>query len=413
MGNIAQNTSVILNEALEMLTSKPNFINSINRQYDKSYKDYGDAGRPGTLLNLRLPQQYTTRTGLPAQVQGQNEQTVTLVTGSVLGIDMDWNSVEEVMDNWPQHREQQLEPAMAQLGADLEKNVFAVYKDIYQEVGTPGTFPGDTGVDAWLTYGGAKAALNQALAPEDKRAITLPSNFNLYTTSALKSLYHDDKELSKQYMKGRMGAGLGFDSWYENELCPVHTPGLMAGTPVVSGGSQVGTSLNTSGWTAGTTITQGTIFYFSTGTAVQMVHPQTRVTYGKNQQFVVTADATADANGLATLSISPSIIVSGAYQTVTNSPTAGATLTFNVTTVSNSTPYSLALAFHKDFATLVTADLKTHKECSVSMVKNFEGISLRYEEGYDIQNSRMIRRFDILYGFKTIRPQLACRIAGK
>ena len=410
MGNAAQNTSVILNEALEMLTSKPNFINNINRQYDKSYKDYGDAGRPGTQLNLRLPQQYTTRTGLPAQVQGQNEQTVALVTGSVLGIDMDWNSVEEVMDNWPQHREQQLEPAMAQLGASLEAAVFSVYKDVYQEIGTPGTMPGDTGVDAWTTYNGARAGLNKALAPFDKRAITLNSDFNNYITSSLKTLYHDDKELSKQYMKGKMGSGLGFDGWFENELTPVHTPGLMAGTPVVAGGSQLGSSLNTSGWTAGTTITQGTIFTFSTGTAVQMVHPQTRVTYGKDQQFVVTADAVADTNGLCTLAISPSIIISGAYQTVTNSPTAGATLTFRGTA---STPYSLALAFQKDFATLVTADLKTHKECSISMVKQFEGISLRYEEGYDIQNSRMIRRFDILYGFKTIRPQLCYRIAGK
>jgi hypothetical protein len=40
------------------------------------------------------------------------------------------------------------------------------------------------------------------------------------------------------------------------------------------------------------------------------------------------------------------------------------------------------------------------------------GISLRVVRQYDINNDRMPCRVDVLYGYNTIRPQMACRIFG-
>jgi hypothetical protein len=40
------------------------------------------------------------------------------------------------------------------------------------------------------------------------------------------------------------------------------------------------------------------------------------------------------------------------------------------------------------------------------------GISLRIVRQYDINNDRMPCRIDVLYGFSTIRPPMACRIWG-
>jgi hypothetical protein len=40
------------------------------------------------------------------------------------------------------------------------------------------------------------------------------------------------------------------------------------------------------------------------------------------------------------------------------------------------------------------------------------GISLRVVRQYDINNDRMPCRIDVLYGYSTIRPQMACRIWG-
>ena len=40
------------------------------------------------------------------------------------------------------------------------------------------------------------------------------------------------------------------------------------------------------------------------------------------------------------------------------------------------------------------------------------GISMRIVRQYDINNDRMPCRVDVLYGFATIRPPMACRIWG-
>ena len=39
-------------------------------------------------------------------------------------------------------------------------------------------------------------------------------------------------------------------------------------------------------------------------------------------------------------------------------------------------------------------------------------ISMRIVRQYDINNDKLPCRIDVLYGYKTIRPQLACRLAA-
>ncbi len=40
------------------------------------------------------------------------------------------------------------------------------------------------------------------------------------------------------------------------------------------------------------------------------------------------------------------------------------------------------------------------------------GISMRFVRHYDIQTDRMPARFDVLYGYGTLQPDLAVRIQG-
>jgi hypothetical protein len=39
-----------------------------------------------------------------------------------------------------------------------------------------------------------------------------------------------------------------------------------------------------------------------------------------------------------------------------------------------------------------------------------DGISMRIVRQYDINADRFPTRLDVLYGYKTLRPQLACRL---
>ena len=85
--------------------------------------------------------------------------------------------------------------------------------------------------------------------------------------------------------------------------------GLGGGTPQVNGASQTGTTLATKLWPNSTAVLKaGDIFRVA----------------GLNQAFQLTADATSDGAGLASLAICPPIFVGG-------SPAANAALTINTT----------------------------------------------------------------------------------
>ena len=69
--------------------------------------------------------------------------------------------------------------------------------------------------------------------------------------------------------------------------------GAGGGTPLVAGAAQSGTSLNTDGWPLSTTVLKAGDFYRPTAT---------------NKQYMMTADATSDGAGLATLNFFPALI---------------------------------------------------------------------------------------------------------
>jgi P22 coat protein - gene protein 5 len=409
MANQRINSTVILNETLRILTTEKNFIANIDRQYDKRFAtQYGMAGKPGAQIQIRLPNQYEVREGLVVKDQGVQESSVTLSVATPIGVDISFDDVDLTL-NENDFSKTFIQPAVSRLATRLEAICFGMYKEVFQQVGTAGTTPGDTGVDAFDTYMSAKEVLHKAGTPKDNKLITIvPGKHERFAVGAFKALFQDSSEISKQYLEGKMGMAMG-SSWYSNDLCPTHTNGTQGGTPVVYGASQTGATLNSSGWTAGATITQGTIFYIGSGTKVYMVHPEEKSSYGQNQQFVVTANVTADSNGLASLPISPSIITSGAYQTVTASPDHGATITLSG---SASTTYPLGMTFHPEAFTLATIDMDLPKSMEMAETKVANGISMSFIRGFDIRTRQKISRLDLLYAIKCTRPQLACRIIG-
>jgi hypothetical protein len=136
------------------------------------------------------------------------------------------------------------------------------------------------------------------------------------------------------------------------------------------------------------------------------VHPETKVSTGQLQQFTVTEAVTATDT---TILISPAIVASGATQNVSN----GAANTKAVTKIGGaSAVYPVSMGYHKDAFTFATADLIMPQGVDFARREVQDGISMRIVRQYDINNDQMPCRIDVLYGFKTIRPQLACRWAN-
>ena len=398
MANTILTPTMITREALRILHNKLTFIGTINRQYDNRFAVAG--AKIGDTLQVRLPNQFTIRSGATLSAQDVTETKVDLVLGTQKGVDINFSSAELTL-SLDDFSERILEPAMAVLAANVEADAFNMYKEVYNLVGTAGTVP-----NTLKTYLQARQKLNENLCPKDNlRAVCINSEAAVEIVDALKGLFHSSSAIEEQYREGMMGRTAGFD-WYENELVPVHTNGSMGGTPLVNGASQTGSSLVTDGWTAGNTITKGTVFTIA---GVYMVHPETKVSTGKLQQFVVTADVTVDGSGNATLSISPSITTSGAYQTVSGSPADNAAITV---VGSASTSYAQNMAYHRDAFAFVSADLVMPKGVDFAAREVYDGISLRIVRQYDINNDKFPCRIDVFYGYKAVRAQLACRITA-
>src|SRR5665213_1912304 len=166
-----------------------------------------------------------------------------------------------------------------------------------------------------------------------------------------------------------MGRTAGFD-FMENTLWPSQTVGTKAGTPLVNGATQTGATLITDGWTASTAaLKKGDIFTLA---GVTSVHPESKINTGQVQQFVATADGTADGSGNLTIAISPAMVTSGATQNVSGSPADNAAITVTGTA---STPYGISMAYQKNAFAFASADLIMPKGVDFAAREVLDGIS--------------------------------------
>ena len=150
---------------------------------------------------------------------------------------------------------------------------------------------------------------------------------------------------------------------------------------------------------------QGDVFTIA---GVNRVHPETKADTGILQQFVVNGGLRGRRR--TSFPISPAIITGfGALQNVSASPASGAAITFSGTV---STNYGLSMAYQKGAFAFATADMVLPGGADFAAREVFDGVSMRIVRQYDINNDKFPCRLDVLYGFKTIRPQLACRLAN-
>ena len=114
-------STIVTRKALEIMHNKLNFIGSINRQYDKSFAVEG--AKIGSTLLIRLPNQYTVRTGQTASIQATNETSETLTIATQKGVDVNFTSADLTL-SLDDFSERILEPAMAVTAAVDRKKYF-------------------------------------------------------------------------------------------------------------------------------------------------------------------------------------------------------------------------------------------------------------------------------------------------
>lgn len=408
MANTLITPQNIAREALRNLSNVLKIAKKVNREY----RDEWLGTKPGDTVRIRKPVKFTARSGATYTAQDVLEGNTSIVINQQKGVDFEFTTKDLTL-TIDEFGKRYLKPAMITLAHDIDAALFANYTSIYQFVGTPGTPPATFA--AWAV---APTLLDEQAVPEDDRVGFVSPSVNYGLASTIAGLYIGSNNRDA-LERAKVGELAGVDV-YKAQGVPTHTMGPRGGTPLVNGASQSVTyaasmstwtqSLITDGWTAAaaTRVAVGDTFTFST---VFAVNPRTLVSTGRLQTFTVMPGSAvaSDGSGNLTLLISPPMIVSGAYQTVTNAPADNLALTMIGTA---STAYLQNLVFHPDALALVTVPMELPDGVEFKASESYDGLSIRVIRQYAISDDVNKCRLDVLYGTKLVYPELAVRLTS-
>jgi len=369
----------------------------------------------GDTISVRRPTAYLGQDD-NLDVTSYNEDITqgktTIVMNKTLSVKVNISALDRTL-SFDRTVEDIIKPVAIKFKDKIEASLASLYTSLYWFSGTPGTVP-----STFLSLANAGAIMTDAAIPSDRFAVHgTDATANL--ADGLKGVYVQNTAKTA-FEKATIGFYGGFDN-YQSVHAPTHTVGTATGTPLVNGGSQNVTyaaskdtwtqSLITDGWTNSVTgiLKAGDVFTIA---GVYAVNPVSKATTNRLQTFVVTADANSGAStGPATLTISPPIITSGAYQTVTAAPADNAAIT--VKTGTGGTAYKQSLLLHPKAFALVTRPLNIPQGTGLkTSTKTGNKVTISCSEWVDGNTLNHYMRFDMLWGVKCLDPRLGMRLTN-
>lgn len=406
---VKSNTKKLVKMAAADLADNVQFFRAARKFEDSAFKPDATGHSPGDTVSVRIPPKYTVGTtsfDLTSGLQDIKEQSVNAsldIIGTV-GFDLDTQQLAHDVD-LGQVYNRFIRPAVMDIAASIENQMITkATQATYNLVGTAGS----TVVDPDTVLAG-RELLGKNLCPSKGR-----NRHFLMDATAMRSAVNANKNLfvfgDKEYRQGYIGDALGFQ-WMENELLYTHTNGADVAIAVeasVLAPATGATQLGVDGVASGATIKKGTVFTID---GVYAVHPQTKQTTSRLQQFVVTADATETSGNTVTLSISPTIYssASGSLQNVSALPADEATINI---VGSASTSYTQSLMFHTEAFRVGTVPLVLPTGAEFAEQAMEDGMNIAIIRDFDVLTRKMITRLDVLGVCVPVRPEWAVRVTN-
>lgn len=366
----------------------------------------------GTTVYVKRPPEFAIRDGATFSGQDVTEGEVAVSCDKQKGVDVQFTGYEATTNVDQLLKSKIIKAAMAQIASQIDGDLIDTTKYFNNSVGTPG----NTISTVAGFFAGPQRLDEMGIPMSDRNAILTPADGYAMaaTFTGLAALAGNTALDALQKAKIPM---LGNTQPYISQTVPAITTGTRAtGTTLVNGASQNVTYANSR-----TTYTQSLICdgqvskTYKAGekftiASVNAVNPRNKADLGYVRQFTIMADATSDGSGNVTLTISPPIITSGAFQTVTAAPADNAALTH---LGALSTTFRFNAAFHKSSIKLVNVKPPSPFSGEADYATDPDtGISVRYwrysDGGTDLHN----HRWDVYYGVKNVDTRAGTQIFG-
>jgi hypothetical protein len=415
MANTTLQADVVAKAALAILENELGWVGQLYRAPEEEFSNSVNGYKVGDTIRIRRPADFTVRSGATMNLQDVIEGRTTLTVDQQIGVDFSFTSSDLTL-KIEDLSERVMKPAMSSIVNYMAKDVATVmYQGAYNWVGTAGT-----SINSFSDFALGPQRLDEMAVPQDGRlGIMSPADWWGFV-SGQAGVYVQD--IARDAIRSGKLGNIGGIDLFMSQVTPTHTTGSRTNTtPLTEGASQEVTydtakntwtqSLITDGWASSTTLRAGDVFTLD---GVYMVNPKTKVSTGIKQQFVVTANKTADetTSNPTTLTISPPIILSGPHQTVTLTGVAS-TDELTITNIGTaSTNYVQTMVFHKNCMALACVPLEMPQGAVNAARKSYKGISVRVIPVYDGVNDVSKWRLDLLYGRSLIDPRMITRISG-
>lgn len=388
------------------------------------HTDYSDEFTDGTgeSVTIRRPVSYQGYESATMAVSDTDVGSTTVSIDKWAGVAIQFTDKERTL-SVERFRQDYLVPAMRTIANTIDRNIAAKVAGFWNHVGTAGNT-----IDSWADFARAPQRMDEMAMPETGRKAVLTPNDGYSLAGSFNTVYVNN--IAKSAIEeAELPKMAGVDNVYRSN----NVTSITTGTRTNGAGLLTNGTTQTSSWTtvkstyaqdlvcdgfgAGATVKAGEVFTLGTMAAGMVaVNPVPSVTGSKPaqtylQQFVVNSDATADGSGNITLNISPPLITSGPYQTV--SMTSANTDGLNLVFIGNaSTTIPLNAAFHRNAIAFVNRPLVMPAGVTECARETYKGISMRFAPVWDGTNSVQRWRLDVIYGVKTIDGRLGVRISG-
>jgi len=410
MANGFYKPTAVAKEFVHLLEQELVFAGMVGSDMSGEFKKNGDT------VYVRRQMQYLGQDNnldLSSYTEDVTEGTVAVTMDKTWSNKVSIGATDRTMsfDRWS---EMVVRPMARRAAEKIETSITALYPKFYHFDGTPGTPPatvlalanaGAYMTDVGMPVGG-RLAFHSPIVGAGISAAIAGSNVQGRNKSALE--------------KAMIGTAGGFDN-YETAFAPTHTVGVATGTPLVNGASQ-GTdyatakntwsqTLATDGWTNSTAgiLKAGDTFTIA---GVYSIHPGTKVSTARLQTFTVLEDAASGAStGPASLTVSPPIISSGAWQTVSAVPANDAVIT--VKTGTGGTAYRQSLLLDPSAVTMVSRPLDIPGNAGLkTSTQSGNKVTVSVSEWTDGNTLAHNMRFDMLWGNEVLDPRRGLRLTS-
>jgi len=375
MANTLITSTKVAREALAILRNNTVMGALVHTDYSNEFQKVGDS------INVRKPASFTAVEfdgDLTGEYQNITEGSVAVTLDKIADVSVEVTAKQLTLDI-ESFNEQVTKPAIEALVQKIDNDLTGLYIDVPYFYGAAGTTPNEL-----KDISGVRGVLNDNKVPMQNRRLVIDTEADVEFTALDIFARVDATGSTAGLLDASLGKKLGMDMYMDQNI-RTHTAGGYAAltdvTITTGAAAAISIVLTSAAGTSTAKLEKGDIFRLD------------------GEQYVVTAQTAAAVSGVVTVAIYPALPKAyGDMGTVT--------VTFNATHVAS-------LAFHKNAFALVSRPLEQPMGGADAYVTSIgNGVNVRVVMSYDQDTKTNRISFDVLYGVKTLYPELAARLLG-